>query len=442
MIVREISPETDGGNGSASLASTTMWQPHPVRWLREHPRGADLLLALLVTAMAIVGHVVGDGESDDPEVLDPTWWTTIIAVATAVPIYWRRTYPLRSGLFVVAVQCGALLIGIEGAAFLGSTVAIYSIGAHSSGPRRTHFMTAIGAMILMLFVAGWLDGQNLISEFIGTIILLVTAFVLGDNMRRRRDHVATLAERAERAEREQELIAERRVNAERTRIARELHDVVAHSVSVMVIQAAAARRNLGDDIDRAEGALAAIEDTGRQTMTELRAILGVLRSSDTDQDPRLRPQPTLADIDALLGRDDDLPVELIVGDDIGELPQSVMLTGYRVVQEALTNVRRHAGPVEHVEVRVDRHGDRLVVSVLDDGRGAAADDVGSGYGIVGMIERVSAIGGEIETGPRAGGGWRVRVSLPIDQQTAVRRPVANEAERGRAPRLPEPETTL
>lgn len=397
-----------------------MWRPHPIRWLREHPRGADLLLAVLVTTISVLGHLIGEDSSDDPDIVDPTWWTTIAVVATAFPVYWRRTYPLRSGAFVVAAQCIVLLVDISGAAFLGSTVAVYSIGAHSSGPRRTRFMLGISAMILALFVAGWIDGLNLIGEFITTSVILVTAFVLGDNMRRRRDHVASLAERAERAEREQELIAQDRVNAERTRIARELHDVVAHSVSVMVIQAAAARRNLDDSPSRAEAALAAIEESGRQTMNELRGILGVLRHDD--HDAARTPQPTLADIDTLLGQDADLPVDLVVGDDIGELPHIVMLTGYRVVQEALTNVRRHAGPVERVEVRVDQEGDELVISVEDDGRGAAADVVGPGFGLVGMRERVGAVGGVLEAGPRPGGGWRVRTSIPVDQRSVPSSP--------------------
>ena len=219
---------------------------HPIRWLRAHPRGADFLLAAVVTAFAVTAHLFGDSESDDADVLEPTWWSPLLAAATAFPIYWRRTYPLRSGLAVVAAQCVALFIGIDGASFLGATIAVYSIGAHTSGDRRARVLAAIAAMIAALFIAGWIDGQNLIGEFVTTVIVLVTAFVLGDNMRRRRDHVNSLAERAERAEREQELLAEQRVNAERTRIARELHDVVAHSVSVMVIQAAAARRNLGD----------------------------------------------------------------------------------------------------------------------------------------------------------------------------------------------------
>lgn len=390
---------------------------HPIRWLRAHPRGADFLLAAVVTVFAVTAHLFGDPESDDTNVLDPTWWSPLLAAATAFPIYWRRSYPLRAGLAVVAAQCVALFVGINGASFLGATIAVYSIGAHTSGHRRARVLVAIGGMIAALFIAGWVDGQNLLGEFVTTVIVLVTAFVLGDNMRRRRDHVNSLAERAERAEREQELLAEQRVNAERTRIARELHDVVAHSVSVMVIQAAAARRSMGDSPERAHQALAAIEESGRQTMNELRGILGVLRHTD-DGAPERTPQPTLADIDALLGRDDDLPVELIVGDDIGDLPHSVMLTGYRVVQEALTNIRRHAGPVDQVVVDVARDGDQLVISIDDDGRGAAADRGDPGYGIIGMRERVGAIGGDIEAGPRVGGGWRVRTALPINERTS------------------------
>ncbi len=328
---------------------------HPIQWLRDHPRSADLLLAIVVTALAVGAHLVGDASSTDPDPVEPTWWSVLLVATTTFPVAWRRTFPLRSGLVVVAAQCVALWVGVSGVAFLGPTIAVYSIGAHSSGYRRSRVLAAIGGMVGILFVGGWIDGQNLVGEFVGTVVLLVTGFVLGDNMRRRREHVDSLAERAERAERERELLAEQRVNAERTRIARELHDVVAHSVSVMVIQAAAARRSLDNSPELAHQALAAIEESGRQTMSELRAILGILRSSGDGADERT-PQPTLADIDTLLGRDDALPVSLTVGDDIGELPHSVMLIGYRVVQEAITNVRRHAGPVDSVEVRVEREG--------------------------------------------------------------------------------------
>lgn len=397
-----------------------MTRPHPIRWLRGHPRAADGLLAGAVTALVVVAHVVGDGGLDRTEVIEPTWWSTVLAALTAVPIAWRRTRPLASGLVVVAAQVVALAVGVWGLAFAGSSIAVYSIGAHAGGPRRTRTMIAITAMVVGLFVAGWMEGQALADEFVSTAVLLVTVFVVGDNMRRRRQHVDALAERAERAEREQELLAEQRVSDERNRIARELHDVVAHSVSVMVIQAAAARRNLDAAPDRSREALATIEETGRTTMTELRGLLGVLRERDAPG-AELAPQPTLDDLKRLVGDDHGLPIRLRVEGDVHDLPPGVAVTAYRLVQEALTNVRRHAGTVGRVDVGLRRAADRLELDVSDDGRGAAADASGPGYGLVGMRERVTALGGELEAGPQRGGGWRVAVSLPLDRGPALGR---------------------
>jgi len=388
-----------------------MHHPHPLQWLRTHPRGADALLTLLVVVIAVASHLHGESSVNDPNQPDPAWWTVLIVLVGTVPIYWRRINPLVAGLVVVTAEVTALFIGLAGAAFIGSVIAVYSIGAYTVGVFRTRVMTAIAALVIGLFIAGWIDGLQLLDEFISTGVLLITAFVVGDNLRRRRQHVADLAERAERAEREQGLLAEQRVTAERTRIARDLHDVVAHSVSVMVIQAAAARRNLTTDPDAASETLASIESTGRQTMNELRAILGVLRTETADA--ALDPQPSLHLIDALVAAD-DLPVAVSVEGEVAGLPDSVSVTGYRLVQEALTNVRRHAGPVDAVTVHVHVDAGQLVIEVSDNGRGAGARPSADGFGIVGMRERVAALGGTVAAGPRPGGGWRVRSVLPLD----------------------------
>ncbi|MBG7605226.1 MAG: hypothetical protein IZT58_11400, partial [Actinobacteria bacterium] len=348
-----------------------MPSPHPVQWLRDHPRAADLMLALLVTAIAVAAHVADETSVNDPQQVDSTWWTVALVIIGTMPLYWRRSRPLVTGLVVVSFEVLALLIGMAGAAFLGSVVAVYSIGAHSSGKTRTRVMALISALIFSLFVVGWLRGLELFDEFISTGVLLVTAYVLGDNLRRRRERVESLAERAERAEREQELLAEQRVIAERTRIARELHDVVAHSVSVMVIQAAAARRNLTSSPETSAEALSAIETTGRQTMNELRGILGVLRTEGQTDAPMLDPQPSLDRVDVLVDGN-DLPVELAIETPLNTLPDSVSITGYRLIQEALTNIRRHAGSVKHVDVSIARDHDQLKIMIADDGRGAAA----------------------------------------------------------------------
>jgi signal transduction histidine kinase len=247
---------------------------------------------------------------------------------------------------------------------------------------------------------------------VSTPIVFVSAIVFGDGVRRRRERAAELAERIERAERERELLTHQRVQDERTRIARELHDVVAHNVSLMVIQAAGARRQLASDAARADAALATVEDTGRLAMQEMRRILGVLR--DDQGLIAVAPQPSLANIDELIGHAPDLPVSLHAATDLGVVPAGIELSAYRIIQESLTNVRRHAGKVDRVDVSVSRHNGSLVVEVTDNGRGASADSCREpGLGLVGMRERVAAFDGELSAGPRAGGGWRVRASIPL-----------------------------
>lgn len=419
-------------------------RPAPIRWIRTHPDAADAILATLLTIGAVVVHVARLDTNE--EYIDPTWWTVPLVVLSVFPIAWRRRHPIGAASVVVAAQVVATFIDTDGAGFIGVLIALYSVGAHSFGPARTRLLIATLVAIDALFIAGLIVDELNFASFISSVVILVTAFVLGDNLRRRRDAAAALQERLGRAERERELIGHQRVSAERTRIARELHDVVAHSVSVMVIQAAAARRSLSSSSpENAEIALANVEHTGRQTMTELRGILGVLRhASDHDHEPAdsdssnsmdtvelsgvdeprangplLEPQPRLDAIPALVEASIDLPITLSMLGEFADLASSVDLTGYRTVQESLTNVRRHAGPVSSVEVSIERRDDLVVIRVLDDGRGAAADQDGPGYGLLGMRERVDAVGGHLAAGWRVGGGWSVTATLPTSAHSTV-----------------------
>jgi signal transduction histidine kinase len=179
----------------------------------------------------------------------------------------------------------------------------------------------------------------------------------------------------------------------------------------MVIQTAAARRQLSVDPQKADAAMATVEDTGRTAMHEMRRILGVLRDEDGNQ--LLTPQPSLGDLDGLVATAADLPVVVSADGALDDLPAGVEVSAYRIVQEALTNVRRHAGPVRQVEVSVARTCSQLVVEVNDDGRGASTTPSPNGFGLVGMRERVAAYDGELVAGPRTGGGWRVRATFPL-----------------------------
>jgi signal transduction histidine kinase len=212
--------------------------------------------------------------------------------------------------------------------------------------------------------------------------------------------------------------ARQAVNAERTRIPRELHDVVAHSVSVMVVQAGAARRVLDKDPDRASEAMASIESTGRQSLNELRRLLGMLRQADGAATGRV-PQPSIDDVDALLAqtREAGLPVTIEIEGEPRPLAPGVDLSAYRIVQEALTNTIKHAGPAE-ATVRLCYGADTLELVISDDGRGADCEEAertgAAGHGLVGMRERVSLFGGDLQVGNRPGGGFTVRATLPLE----------------------------
>ena len=400
---------------------------HPIDWIRAHPVTSDAMFAGLLTTIALGFHLVDSEAGPEETPTDPAWWTVVLVVLAMSPVAWRRSRPITVTLVVTVAQVLAAFGDVYGPNFLGVVIALYSLGAHAAGRQRSRTVAAVAVLTSTLFFIGVMVEEVTVGSLLSITILLVTSFVLGDNLRRRRDAADALQERLERAERERELMARDRVHAERARIARELHDVVAHSVSAMVIQAGAARRSLVSSPENAEAALGNIEQVGREAMNELRGVLGVLRRAETGRtygadgaSPASTPQPTLAGVDQLVAAATDLPITASIDADRWGVASGTDLAGYRVVQEALTNVRRHAGPVTSVTVVVSRGVDDISIEVSDDGRGAAADDIGHGYGTLGMRERVEAVGGRISAGPRPGGGWRVTAILP-----APSRPVAS-----------------
>jgi signal transduction histidine kinase len=247
------------------------------------------------------------------------------------------------------------------------------------------------------------------SDFFWITAFLTGAWLASYVAAQRGRHARELVERAERLESERETL----IGDERRRIARELHDVVAHSVSVMTVQAGGVRRLLREDQEREREALLAIENTGREALREMRRLLGMLRESD--ESPSLAPQPGIDGIDALVEqmREAGLPVSYHVTGEPVQLPPGIDVSAYRIVQEALTNALKHAGHAR-AEVTVRYAGDRLELEVVNDG---AADPNGAaaGHGLVGMQERVALYGGELEAGPRREGGYSVRAQLPVKE---------------------------
>jgi signal transduction histidine kinase len=301
-------------------------------------------------------------------------------------------------------------------------VTVFSVGAYAE-PRRA----AVGcALVIGWFWLGALidnaqhPGRRGPSDFVFVSVVFGGAWLLGRALRGRGERAAQLEQRAAQLEADQQAKAHAAVAAERARIARELHDVIAHSVSVMVIQAGAAEQLLEKTPERARGPLLAVQDTGRQTIVELRRLLGILR--DDGQELSLAPQPGLAGLELLLEemRQAGLPVQLQVEGQPWPLPPGLDLTAYRIVQEALTNSLRHAGPAQaEVILRYQDHAVEL--EILDDGRGPGSRDGSgeqSGHGLAGMRERIALYGGTLEAGPRATtpgaarAGYVVRARLP------------------------------
>jgi signal transduction histidine kinase len=391
-----------------------MARPHPIVWLRERPLVYDALVAGVLAVIAVL-TLAGDYISPDP----PSRWLGLpLALLSTLPLFWRRRWP-AAVLAVVLVAQNALDVANWGSAgWLGVYIASYSVGAYLAGPAL--WGTAIAATLAVtgFNVAGlFVDDELIWQQALAIVVAFTATIVFGDNMRRRRERAAELVERAERAEREKELLAQQQVQQERTRIARELHDVVAHSLSVMVIQAGAARRHVDTRPDQATSLLESIESTGREAMIEMRHVLGVLRSERADDESR-QPQPSLDALPDLVASSPDLPVQLQTDADVTAVPPGIELSAYRVVQEALTNIRRHAGRVDRVDVSIRQLEGSLHVEICDDGRGAGRAghgvDDGAGYGILGMRERVGLFGGELIAGPRAGGGWRVLATFPLE----------------------------
>jgi signal transduction histidine kinase len=339
----------------------------------------------------------------------------VIALVT-VPLAWRRRRPVAV-LFTVtgAVLATTLLThhttpGMPLEAFLALILAFYSVGAHSDD-RRGLLGGGLDLAVLLSFdfVHGGL-GQAYGSRP-GAALVFAFAWFVGRDLRRRRRELALLRDRADRLEQEREERARTAVTEERGRIARELHDVVAHGVSVMVVQAQAGPRLL-DDVDQVRGAFRSIEASGREALVELRRLLGILRTGD--EQLAIGPQPGLGSLGSLVEqlREAGLPVELRIEGEQVPLPAGLDLSAYRIVQEALTNTLKHARRAE-AEILVRYSASALELEVVDNGSAAPGRLNGSGHGLIGMRERVALYGGVLEAGTRDGGGYAVRARLPL-----------------------------
>jgi signal transduction histidine kinase len=353
----------------------------------------------------------------------PLWLRVLLPFALGVPLVARRRYPLLVWSVLWASVSLAALISGEAPATLGVTVVLligsYSLAAYGS---RRHALLGLvvaagGIGISTLAGDGWsgqvvVGGSEVVEHASGTPLLvgeLLVLWLVGTAVRIRRD-AAALAARNGALDR----AAERAVTAERARIAREMHDIVAHHLSVVVLQAAGARASESPSLETLEK----IEHSGRQALTETRQLLDVLRGSAEDLE--LAPQPGIAALPALVAsvRKAGLPVSLDIDTDLPQLPATVDVSTYRIVQEALTNTLKHAGPAS-ARVKIDCSDDVLAIEVQDDGTGApGGESEPVGHGLIGMRERVALLGGELHAGPEPGGGFALRAWIPLDHQLA------------------------
>ena len=373
-------------------------RPGPfTRW----PRAAD---AALAAVSLVLSTCVTEGAGDSLVLRSPAdvaVYVLLLFVVGSAALYWRRQAPVA--VLAVVLAAWALTLG-SGDSDLGwqALVAVYGLGRYSSAERWGH--VGVDAALVVVVLHG-LTGDLPWGEVAFGVVVFFSVWYVGRRLRLR-------AERAVLAERERQEQAQRIVTEERARIARELHDVVAHRVSMMTVQAGAAKTVAATDPEAAVRAMGAVEAAGRQALDELRHLLGVLRPPIADDGTS--PQPGLADLDRLVAqmRAAGHDVELTTEGALGDLPARVELSAYRIVQESLTNVVKHAGPGARASVRVAHDGGWLSVDVTDDGSGATVLP-GAGHGVVGMRERASLLGGSLDVGSGDGGGFRVRARLPV-----------------------------
>jgi signal transduction histidine kinase len=372
---------------------------------RPQPRTFDAIVALALGAL-FIAEVLGESGFAGHRV-------RALAVATvfAAALFVRRRWPvvtLLTALFLIefANEVGPNALGETAAFLFGIVISTYSAGAYSRGRAVVAAAVIIGITIPFAAIE---PGQGVsASDFGFMLVFFGGPFVGGYIIRRRR-------EREKELETEGEEKARAAVSDERARIARELHDVIAHAVSVVVLQARGARKLLDGEQREVRDSLDTIERSASEALTEMRRLLNLLR--EHDEELALTPQPSLRRVDVLAerARAAGLPVDLTIDGSLDDLPPGIDVSGYRIVQEALTNALKHAGPAQ-ATVRISRNDHALAIEVSDNGSGKGNGSTPGGHGLVGMRERVAVYGGRLEAGRRSvGDGFALRVELPLEE---------------------------
>jgi signal transduction histidine kinase len=384
--------------GSVRPMDGTWWD----RLRRVDHRIWDGLLALVVLVLGVLAFAARARTPGEPAGLG-----LALVIVAAVALAWRRRAPLVVAAIVAAAVSTAALFGYWPEFVALNVIALYTAAANVDRRRFLTILVPVGVLSSVAISVGEYSerGLNWVEIAFGLVVSAGLPILVGRMTFNRRRRVA----------RDHNLAARDAVIVERATIARELHDVVAHHMSVMVVQAGAARSVVETAPDAAADALRQIEVSGRTGLTEMRRLLEILKADRADGD--LAPQPGLAHLDELLDgmRATGLRVEAVVEGEPRPLPPGVDLSAYRIVQEALTNSLRHAGGAS-ARVRLRYEPDALELEVIDDGPGATADSIGGGHGLIGMRERAQLFGGQVEAGSRPGGGFAVRARLPSESQ--------------------------
>jgi signal transduction histidine kinase len=375
--------------------------------LRLSPPGVDVAVVVLVFGASVV-NVAAQDAAGISEI--PVAGFLMLAIGS-VALFWRRSWPLAVLGVALAMTVAWTAFGYPGNPIFIILVSLYAVGRYF--PEGWISLAAL-AVALAVVGFGQVTDSEPVSVVVAALVVTTLPWYVGHRVRIRGYYAAAARERAEHLEWKRATEAQRAIADARAGIARELHDVVAHNVSVMTVQAGVARLVVADDPERAREAIGAVEEAGRRALDELRHLLGVLRPETASGE--LSPQPALNQVHELVDQLRQTGMSISLTEDVpSELPVRVDLFAYRIVQEALTNVLKHGGVDAAVQVRLDETDGHLDIEVIDTGT-ATSTLPGSGQGIVGMKERAVLLGGTFEAGPRPEGGFRVLARLPIGDQ--------------------------
>jgi signal transduction histidine kinase len=381
------------------------------------PLVVDSLFAVAVFVLGLISQIEISEVAPEMFAREPDLWARLLTAAQTLPLALRRRYPRSIMLFVLsAFVIDRSLDYPSTFATAGIILAIHAVGSELDRKTSLRFGWSVAIFVAVFTFLGYLTVESVGFEDVGfTFLSTAIPLALGREVYQRRQTLEQLEERAERAERARAEEAARAVAEERARIARELHDVVAHQMTVMTLQAEGARRIAKDSDARVLDALDTIRNAGHEALSEMRRMVGLLRTGPDDVD--LEPQPGVDRLEELVGqmKEAGLTVELSREGTPRQLAPGIDVNVYRIVQESLTNVLRHGGPGATATVTLRYAPTSIEVDVADDGRGAASslNGDGGGHGIVGMRERVALLDGQLRAGPRPGGGFEVHAMIPV-----------------------------